>query len=242
MIKALGTLGVGAIKLCHTCHIEAICNNQAKQKTYYLPLTIPGHSGNCLQEILNNPWTHRDYLEAYHRLDSASTEAEHKKIQKETGIKHPSIFALLPYFDMGCTIPGGFMHVIYINLFKALIKLWHGEFKGLDAGTGHYIIPAPIWERIRIKTRNTVNTVPASFVQSMLNIDTDFSNFTAEDLAFWMTWLTPYLLTGRLHEPYYSHLLELVEIVKIHTGFSITKEEHTRLSKKIYDWQLHYEE
>ena len=242
MIKALGTLGVGAIKPCHTCHIEAICDDQAKRKTYYLPLTIPGHSKNRLREILNNPRTHRDYLEAYHRLESASSEAERKKIRKETGIKHPAIFALLPYFDMGCAIPGGFMHAIYINLFKALIQLWRGEFKGLDAGTGHYIISALIWERIGLETRNAVNTVPASFVRSMPNIDNDFSNFTAEDSAFWMTWLAPYLLAGRLQEPYYSHLLELVEIVKICTGFSITKEEHARLSKKIYDWQLHYEE
>ena len=242
MIKALGTLGVGAIKPCHTCHIEAICDDQAKRKTYYLPLTIPGHSKNRLREILNNPRTHRDYLEAYHRLESASSEAERKKIRKETGIKHPAIFALLPYFDMGRAIPGGFMHAIYINLFKALIQLWRGEFKGLDAGTGHYIISAPIWERIGLETRNAVNTVPASFVRSMPNIDNDFSNFTAEDSAFWMTWLAPYLLAGRLQEPYYSHLLELVEIVKICTGFSITKEEHARLSKKIYDWRLHYEE
>ena len=76
MIKALGTLGVGAIEPCHTCHIEAICDDQAKQQTYYLPLTIPGHAENCLQDILNNPWTHMDYLETYHRLDSAATEAE----------------------------------------------------------------------------------------------------------------------------------------------------------------------
>lgn len=242
MIKALGTLGVGAIKPCHTCHIEAICDQHAKRKTYYLPLTIPGHAENRLQDILNNPRTHRDYLEAYHRLDTAATEAERKRIRKETGIKHPSIFALLPYFDMGRAIPGGFMHAIYINLFKALIQLWRGDFKGLDAGTGNYIIPAPIWEKIGIETRNAVNTTPASFVRSMPNIDTDFGNFTAEDSAFWMTWLAPYLLAGRLPEPYYSHMLDLVKIVKTCTGFGITREEHAKLSVDIYDWRLEYEE
>jgi len=215
MIKALGTLGVGAIKPCHSCHIEAICDIQAKRKTYYLPLTIPGHPENRLQEILNNPRTHKDYLQTYRRLDSAATEAERKRIQKETGIKHRSIFALLPYFDMGRAVPGGFMHAVYINLFKALIKLWRGEFKGLDAGTGNYIIPAPIWERIGIETRNAVKSIPASFVRSIPNIDTDFGNFTAEDSAFWMTWLAPYLLADRLPPPYYEHLLDLVKIVTV---------------------------
>jgi len=241
MTKALGTLGVGAIKPCHSCHIEAICDTQAKRKTYYLPLTIPGHAENRLQELLNNPRTHRDYLETYNRIVIAATEADRKRIRKETGIKHPSIFALLPYFDMGRAVPNGFMHAVYINLFKALVKLWRGEFKGLDAGTGNYIIPAPIWERIGIETRNAVRTIPAIFVRSMPNIDTDFGNFTAEDLAFWMTWLAPYVLAGCLPEPYYSHLLKLVNIVKICTGFSMTKQEHANLSVNIYQWRLEYE-
>ena len=133
------------------------------------------------------------------------------------------------------------MHAIYINLFKALIRLWHGEFKGLDTGTSDYIIPAPIWEQIGIETRNAVNTILASFVQSMPNINSNFSNFTAEDSAFWMTWLVPYLLTGHLPERYYLHLLELVRIVKICTGFGITMEEHAQLSADIYKWRLKYE-
>jgi len=241
MIKALGTLGIGAIKPCHSCHIEAICNIQAKRKTYYLLLTIPGHPENHLQEILNNLWTHKDYLQTYRRLNSAATEVERKQIQKETGIKHRSIFTLLPYFDMGRAVPSGFMHAIYINLFKALIKLWHGEFKGLDASTGNYIIPAPIWERIGIETRNAVKSIPASFIQSIPNIDTDFGNFMAEDLVFWMTWLVPYLLADRLPPPYYEHLLDLVKIVKTCTGFGITKEEHVKLSVNISKWRLEYE-
>jgi hypothetical protein len=96
----------------------------------------------------------------YHRLDIATTEAERNRIRKETGLKHPSIFSLLPYFDMGHVVPGEFMRTIYINLFKALIKLWRSEFKGLDAGTGNYIIPATIWERIGIEARNAVIKVP----------------------------------------------------------------------------------
>jgi len=143
---------------------------------------------------------------------------------------------------MGCAILGGFMHAIYINLFKALIKLWRGEFKGLDTGTGNYVIPAQVWEKIGIETRNAVNTIPAAFVRSMPNIDTDFGNFTAEDLAFWMTWLAPYLLAGRLPKRYYEHLLGLVKIVKICTGFGITKKEHAKLSVDIYKWRLEYEE
>ena len=58
----------------------------------------------------------------------------------------------------------GFMHAVYINLFKALIGLWRGEYKGLDSGTGQYVIPGPIWCQIRIETRQAVRTILAAFV------------------------------------------------------------------------------
>jgi len=92
------------------------------------------------------------------------------------------------------------MHAVYINQFRALIRLWHGEYKGINSGTGTYVIPGMIWKVIGIETRQAVKTIPAAFVQSIPNIDTDFNSFTAEDNAFWLTWLAPYLLSGHLAE------------------------------------------
>jgi len=66
---------------------------------------------------------------------------------------------------MVCSVPHGFMHMVYINLFKALIGLWQGEYKGLDSGmVGKYVIPGLIWRRIRIETRGAVKTIPAVFI------------------------------------------------------------------------------
>jgi len=134
------------------------------------------------------------------------------------------------------------MHVVYINLFKALIRLWQGEYKGLDSGTGNYVIPHAMWRRIGIETRCAVKTIPAAFVRSIPNINTDFNSFTAEDNAFWLTWLAPYLLAGRLPEPYYSHLLKLIKIIKICTSFGMTKGELHDLGTDLYNWRLDYEE
>ena len=134
------------------------------------------------------------------------------------------------------------MHIVYINLFKALIRLWHSEYKGLDSGTSSYIIPGPIWHSIGMETRHTVKTIPAAFVRSIPNINADFNSYTAKDSVFWLTWLSPYLLTGCLQEPYYLHLLALVKIVKICTSFGMTRDELKAMSTNLYDWHLNYEE
>jgi len=197
---------------------------------------------DCLQDILNNPRTHNEFERTYHCLDIAKNEAERKRIWRETGISCVSLFSLLPYFDMAQSVPHGFMHMVYINQFKVLIKLWHGEFKGLDSGTSHYIIPHAIWKTISIETRQAVKTIPASFVRSIPNITADFHSFTAEDNMFWLTWLAPYLLAGRLPEPYYSHMLKIIKIIKICTGFSMTRAELMAVSTDLYQWHLEYED
>jgi len=246
MIKLKGTVGVGALKPCHECHVDAIrdlSSTGQRSKTYYVPLTVPGEAEHRLEtEILGNLRTHGHFEETYHRLDVADSEAKRKQIRRETGISHTCIFSLLPYWDMARSVPHGFMHSVYINQFKALIRLWRGEFKGLDSGTGHYLIPPPIWHRIGAETEAAVKTIPASFVRSTPNIDTDLNRFTAEDNAFWITWLAPYVLEHRLPEPYYTHLLVLVNIIKVCTGFGMTTGELKDLATKLYDWRLDYEE
>jgi hypothetical protein len=42
---------------------------------------------------------------------------------------------------MAHSVPHGFMHAVYINLFRSLLRLWRGEYKGLDSGTGNISHP-----------------------------------------------------------------------------------------------------
>ena len=172
----------------------------------------------------------------------AGSEVECKQIWRETGISHMCIFSLLPYFDMAHLVLHGFMHAVYINLFKSLIGLWCGNYKGLDSGTSNYVILGQIWCQIRIETRQAVRTILAAFVQSIPNIDTDFSSFTTEDNIFWLTWLMLYLLADCLPKPYYLHLLDLINVIKVCTGFGMTREEISNMGTNLYKWCLIYEE
>ena len=148
MIKLKGTIGVGALKPCHQCNVAAIrdmWSTVPKSKTYYVPLTVPGKEENCLSaEILQNLCTHWQFEETYHQLDTAGSKAEWKCIWRETGISHSCILSLLPSFNMVQSVPHGFMHTVCINLFRALIKLWHSEYKGPDSGTGQYCMSSQV--------------------------------------------------------------------------------------------------
>jgi len=245
MIKLKGTVSKGALRPCHQCSVDAIRDMSSigqKSKTYYIPLTVPGKMEHCLEDILSNLCMHDKFERTYHQLDIARNEAERKQIQRETGIDHVSLLSLLPYFDMARSVPHRFMHMVYINQFKALIKLWHGEFKGLDSGTGHYVITGLIWKTIGIETRWAIKTIPASFICSIPNIETNFNSFTAKDNAFWLIYLALYLLAGCLPEPYYLHMLNLIKIIKVCIGFGMTRAELNTLSTDLYEWHLGYED
>jgi hypothetical protein len=240
------TCGIGAKKLCHQCHVEGVHDETgtgSKSRTYYIPLTVLGAEENQYEkEIIHNLQTCKDYLKAYYLLDSTKSEAKQKRIWKETGVNHTLIWLLLPYFDMGWAILGRYMHAICINLMKALITLWRGEFKGLNMGAGNYILLAHIWEKIGEETCDSNQWMPAAFVGLIPNIDTDFSTFTAEASAFWMMHIAPHVLQDRLPDPYYSHLLNLISSMKTCTKFGMTHKEHVQLSVDIYEWCLVYEE
>jgi hypothetical protein len=57
-----------------------------------------------------------------------------------------------------------------------------------------------------------------------------------------MMYIAPHVLKNRLPEPYYSHMLKLVEIMKVCIKFGMTRKEHAQLSVDIYEWRLAYEE
>ena len=237
---------MGTLKPCHKCNVSVVRDTLStgqRSKACYIPLTIPGEREHCLvTDILSNLRSHEQFKETYHCLDTAANEAKQKRIWRETGISHVCLFSLLPYFDMARAVPHGFMHTMYINQFKALIKLWRGDFKGLDSGNSNYVISGPIWHIVGIEMKRTVKTIPAAFICSIPNIDSDFNSFTAEDSGFWLTWLVPYLLADHLPDPYYSHLLKIIKIIKTCTGFRMSKAELKDLGTELYKWHLEYKE
>jgi hypothetical protein len=57
--------------------------------------------------------------------------------------------------------------------------------------------------------------------------------FTAEHWGFWMTWLAPYLLEGRLPNEHYRHMCLFSSIIKSATSLEIIEVELTKLEADI---------
>ncbi|KAF9256629.1 hypothetical protein L218DRAFT_975347 [Marasmius fiardii PR-910] len=112
------------------------------------------------------------------------------------------------------------------NLIKNLIKLWSGEFKGLDAGQKQYIFPKSVREAV----------AP--------DITADGVYTSAEMLSFWTLYLGPVLLQGRVQdESYYIHFVELVRLLNICLQFEITMEELEDIRLGFIKWvdEIYYQ-
>ncbi|PSR75060.1 hypothetical protein PHLCEN_2v9339 [Hermanssonia centrifuga] len=75
----------------------------------------------------------------------------------------------------------------------------------------------------------------------MGNVAESCATFTAESYAFWFMYLAPYLLAGRLANPYYQHFIDLVAIMKITLQFEFTVEQIDQLETRIIQWVSDHE-
>jgi len=65
----------------------------------------------------------------------------------------------------------------------------------------------------------------------------DQANYTAESWAFWFMYLAPILLKDRfMKDEYYTHLCDLVDIMKICIRYSLTNHQINDLEARIINW------
>ncbi len=136
------------------------------------------------------------------RVQSASTNAEAENLAKEYGIKSLPLLAFLDSLLFPISFPYDFMHLIWENLIKNLILLWTREFKGLDEGTGCYVLDKSVWEAIGKATAMSGSTIPSAYGPRVPNVSMDHSNMSAEMWSFWTLYLGPVLLQRRFNRPY----------------------------------------
>lgn len=132
------------------------------------------------------------------------------------------------------------MHLLYENTIPNLISLWCGTIKGI---TGDYVINEATWAIIGAETAAAVKTIPSAFVGHLPDIATDQGLYKAEFYAFWFTYLASILLRGRFKAPkYYTHMCDLVWIIKTCLQFQISDAEIAELKRQIRVWVIRYEE
>ncbi|KAJ7608962.1 hypothetical protein DFH06DRAFT_1017386 [Mycena polygramma] len=132
------------------------------------------------------------------------------------------------------------MHLFFENNIPNLVKLWSGNYKGLDTGSEDYEIPEDVWATIWQETADAVQHLPADFVRVLGG---NPSYYTAEAWCFWFVYLAPILLEGRFPNPkYHAHLCQFSDIIKFCLRFTVKVDEVHALRENIIDWVQKYEE
>jgi hypothetical protein len=160
--------------------------------------------------------THALFLSHADELDAARTKAARDALARHYGINSRSIFSHLRSFDLASCAPYDIMHLFFENLVPNLIRHWTGTFKGLDQGTGNYQLPGASWDVIGRETAASVRTIPSDFVGTLPDIAQDGNLYKAEAYAFWIQFIAPIVLEGRLPEPYYQYV-QLRHVFLAHT-------------------------
>ncbi len=127
------------------------------------------------------------------------------------------------------------------NIVSNLIFIWMGTFKNLDDGEEDYIIADDICQIIGKETVAANASIPSAFIRKLPDICTNRQAYNTEALIFWLMYLGPILLKGRLKPKFYVHMCNFVEIMKS-ILWTITNEKVEQLKKAIFRWVQEYEE
>ncbi|KAF8680006.1 Transposase family tnp2 [Rhizoctonia solani] len=123
---------------------------------------------------------------------------------------------------------------------EKLARVYGVNSRYLDEGSGNYSL-THIWGTIGAETAAALKFIPAQFVGTIHNIDQDISLYKAKGYSFWMLYLAPILLKGRLPSKYYQHVLDLCEIIELCLRYSIKQAQIDYLEEKIQNWVADYE-
>ncbi|QRV91910.1 Transposase family Tnp2 protein [Ceratobasidium sp. AG-Ba] len=239
--KMLAMKGHNAMVPCCTCYTQGVLCRREKNSVYYVPLSLPGEEEGYPPEMLLLR-THELFLNHYNSLDSLDDrQVRRKQLAKELGIKDRPIFARLKSFDISCCAPYDVMHLLFENLVPNMIKHWTGKFKKLDQGTGNYQLAEAVWKQIGKETAKATSTIPVTFVGTLPDIAEDQTLYKAEAYSFWIQYIAPIVLRGRLPEPYFEHFLLMRDIIIMSIQVDITEEQVDELQRMVNRWVIDYE-
>ncbi|TFK58699.1 hypothetical protein BDN72DRAFT_781697 [Pluteus cervinus] len=135
------------------------------------------------------------------------------------------------------------MHLVFVNLIKNLVLLWTGKFKGLDEGSGEYVLSPKTWEEIGSATALSGSTIPSAYGARPQNVADDKVSCTADSWSFWMQYIGPVVLNKRFRSSiYYDHFLDLVRLIRLCLQFELKRGEIVTIRVGFQRWVTKYEE
>ena len=200
--KVLNMKGHNAFSPCRSCEIKGVRRVTAgiRGTVYYTPLTTPHDVRNQVHNSLDAEdlplRSHEIIISALQEMDDAPTRRAHDEISRLHGLRCEPTLTRVNSLDYSLCAPWEWMHLFLENIVPTLIKLWTGQFKGIDEGKEQYEIAPHIREQIGAETAASTATLPAAFVRKLPNIadGAGVSNMTAESWGFWIMFIAPAVL------------------------------------------------
>ncbi|TFY81334.1 hypothetical protein EWM64_g2680 [Hericium alpestre] len=188
---------------CRICKIIGLRTLGARATTHYVPLDRSRHpavvndtSKVKVYDAGNLPLrTHNEMIAQAKEVQFARTQSDSIALAKKYGIKGLPIWVYLSSMSLSKSFPYDFMHLIWENLMKNLVRLWTGEFKGLNEGSGSYQLQKSVWEAIGAATAECGSTIPGCYGARPPNVTKDNTSTTADTWSFWTLYIAPFLIT-----------------------------------------------
>ncbi|KAI0041645.1 hypothetical protein FA95DRAFT_1610837 [Auriscalpium vulgare] len=196
---------------------------------YYIPLLLPDNytEENCDHgdyDVYNLPVpSANEYMEDLKKLLAARTEAQFKRLRRETGITKPSLFSGLPS-NQRLAIPGCFpidlLHLVALNITELLISLWRGTIlcEKPDSKTlwDWMVLVGDTWKKHGAFVASLRCYLPGSFDRPPRNpAEKISSGYKAWEFLMYIFAMGPSVFRGILPKPYYISFCKLVRAVRL---------------------------
>ncbi|KAF8594006.1 hypothetical protein BDV93DRAFT_400329, partial [Ceratobasidium sp. AG-I] len=185
--------------------------------------------------------THDATLKAGLQVLQAPSENARTTLATESGVKGVSLLARLPSVSIPASFPIDIMHMVWINLVPQLVKLWTGEFNGLDDGSESYMLHPTVWMSLGGTIAGSGATIPSSFGCRLPDISKP-GHRTTESWSIFATQLAPSLLRRRFRKStYYTHFVRLIKLLNQCTSFTMLCSDVARIRDGFAEWIKEYE-
>jgi hypothetical protein len=236
VMRMKGHNGFCPCRFCEICGVRYPTGS-----VYYVPLARSNGEESYDAAALKTR-THKRFLDQAEEVIMAQTSAEEDRLAMRYGIKGVPLLSLVGTVNLPLSFPLDFMHLIFENLVPNLVAHYTGNFKGLDAGTEDYIIPAHIWSEICEIGSASGDTTPSQFGARMPNLERERSHMTAEAWSFWVMFIAPIVLRGRFKKPrYYIHFMKLVRLIHLCLAYDMKASDIDTIRVGFQEWVVEYE-
>ena len=239
LAKLLKTKGSNGMRPCKSCTIQATLSGRHYYPVLQAPLLHQARDPPSMQGEELVLRTHRQMV----RQGREVARSGNDQLSKEYGIGGPTILSKIPGFDLPRASAVDFMHLMFENVMKILLRLWTGKKEGL---AGDYIVPEKTWKDLDLAVQGSYNKVPALYGRRLPPL-LRMGDWTAEDYSNFLLYSGPIILQDCWPDNprYYIHFLELSDIAEKCLGFEMRRQDVQAggsLRLAMQDWVRQYEE